>query len=167
MADLITHMASVLLPASLIGGRYVPAVTFGVVLPDLAARMPGEVLEQLDIAGISVPDVLIMGWSILHMPIPYALMCTAIAMGFAARDRRGVWLSLLMGGAIHFAVDILQDHHGLGYLLLYPFSEGRFELGLIHSEATVSFAPWLGLLTVICWAIRWQKTTDVTDSRQD
>ena len=160
-------MASVLLPASLFGGRYVPALTFGVVLPDLAARTPGEALERLDMIGIVVPDALMMCWSILHMPLPYALLCTAIAMGFGARDRLGVWLSLLAGGFLHFAVDILQDHHGQGYFLLYPCSEGRFELGLIHSEATVAMAPWLGLLTAICWAIRWRKTTDVTDSRQD
>jgi membrane-bound metal-dependent hydrolase YbcI (DUF457 family) len=105
--------------------------------------------------GAPVPDALIHVFGIGHAPIGSTLICVPIAYAFAPVARRGVLVWLLAGTVLHYALDVLQDHHGQGYPLLYPLSLRTFELGLIGPEATVPLAPWLLLLTAAAWAARW------------
>jgi len=52
--------------------------------------------------------------------------------------------------ALHLALDVLQSHHGAGYMLMFPLATGSFEFGWIGSEATVPFAlPLSGLAALV------------------
>lgn len=152
MADLVTHAASVLLPCAWWRGRQVPVIMLGALLPDLAARLPSELLEHGGRAlGITLPDPLLQCWTVLHTPAGTALVCLTVAHRFVEAERAPILRSLLLGSLAHYALDVLQDHDGRGYHLLYPLSLTDFELGWIGSEATVGWAPWLALLTAVAW----------------
>ncbi len=154
MADLVTHLCTVLLPAGILGYRRVGPAAVGVALPDLLARVVPLGLVELVKAGIPLPEAVVAGWGVLHEPIPLALAGFVLVGAVVARERREAGIGLAIGAVLHLAVDLLQDHHGRGYFLLAPFSIGRYELGLIGSEATVGVAPWLALVTAVVWAAR-------------
>jgi hypothetical protein len=154
VADLVTHLATALLPGALVG-RWIAPVAVGVALPDLGARVVPMGLEALQQLGAPIPDGLILSFAVLHEPIPLALVCTTLVAAVARAERRRTLLGLWGGCAVHQALDVLQDHHGQGYYLLAPFSLDRYELGLLGSEATVAWAPWLALATAAAWVGRW------------
>lgn len=156
VADLITHLATALLPAAFFPRvRYVGVVALGAALPDLLARVPPLALEVVHYHLFAIPEVLFMPWGALHEPVPLALCCFLLSRLFVAEQRRaaGVWLGV--GCLLHVALDVLQDHHGEGYFLLFPLSTERYELGLIGSEATIHIALPLAFATMVVWGGRW------------
>ena len=155
MADLVTHMCTILLPGALVPSRWVPIAAVGAALPDLASRLPGEVLERAHAAGLPVPDWALMPWGMLHNPIPLVAVCTLVSLSFRPELRNRAWVSLMVGCMAHLVLDVLQDHHGHGYHLWFPLHPLDWELGWLHSEATVGLAPGLAACTVAAWGVRW------------
>jgi hypothetical protein len=148
-------MCVVLLPGALVPRwRLSVIAAVGTTLPDLASRLPSQLLEQLWLRGVAVPDWLMTPWGVFHLPLPLVLICVLIALGFRPSDRAAVLGALWVGVALHLGVDLLQDHHGQGYRLLFPLSHMDVELGLIHSEATPVLAPWFALVTGGAWTLR-------------
>lgn len=155
MADLITHGCTALLWKAWRGGGHVPAFTAGALLPDLLSRVPTIGLTRLhDQHGWPIPEPLIYGWLPLHLPTGMLLSAALLAFLFPAAERPAVFRALLGGMVLHLGVDLLQDHYGVGYALLYPFSLWSWELGLMGSEDTVLLAPFLVGLTAFVW---WRK----------
>lgn len=155
MADLVTHVASALLWKSLSGGRRTALLVVGVVLPDLAGRVPTMLATRLDGAlGLRLPDALISGWGVLHMPLGFMAMCLLLSLVVVRADRVAVFKGLLAGCALHLALDLLQHHVGVGYPLVFPFSSWHFELGWIGSEATVPWALPSLAVSALMWAAR-------------
>lgn len=154
MADLVTHLCTALLPGSLLGAPRATWLALGAVLPDLASRVPGLLLDLVRSAGVDLPAYLHAPLSVLHMPI--GVLCGGVLLGPLVHptQRAQAVRWLIAGGMLHLAVDALQDHHGLGYFLFFPLNTGRYELGWIGSEATVAWAPWLALLTAVARGIR-------------
>ena len=161
MADVVTHLASGVLPAALFAPRLLGPVAIGTVLPDATGRVPQIAIQLLS---IPVPDAVSWGLDVLHQPLAQLLFAGLIALGFCERDRRAALLGMVVGIGLHFGLDVLQDHHGQGYHLLFPLSVQRFELGWIGSEATVSVAPWIGAVTlvVVLWRL-WRRATRPPD----
>jgi hypothetical protein len=155
VADLVTHVCVVLLPASVVRSPLVPVVVAGTVLPDALGRAVPLALDGARRMGAPVPEVVIWPWAALHEPFGWALVSVLIAQLFVGRQRPSILAALWLGGALHTALDVLQDHHGQGYLLLAPFTTRTFELGWIGSEATVRLAPALALVTALAWTLRW------------
>lgn len=155
MADLVTHLCTALLPGAFVRARWLPVIVVGTALPDIGARVPGMGLRLLYRAGVPVPEPLFDLAGVLHMPSGMVLGAALAAFLFREAERRPAFLALLGGCGLHLMVDLLQDHHGNGYLLFFPFSLYDWELGLIGSEATVPLAPWLALATATAWMGRW------------
>ncbi len=155
MADLVTHLCAVLLPGALVRSPLVVVVAAGAALPDLLGRAVPLALDGARRAGAPIPEAAIWPWVGLHEPLGWMLVSILIGQLFVRRDRRRGVLALWCGGAMHALVDVLQDHHGQGYLWLAPFSLRTFELGWIGSEATVGWALPLALATVVAWLIRY------------
>ena len=155
MADLVTHLCSGLLVSGALAPRRAGVLTMGALLPDLGSRMPALALEALVRMGIPVPEVAIHPWAVLHMPLGTMLGCALLAGLFPEQRRVGVFGWMVLGAAIHYGLDLLQDHHGCGYFLAFPATTSRWELGLIGSEQTVVWAPWLALATAVVWSLRW------------
>ena len=153
MADLVTHACTALLPGALFPSvRYLPLVTLGTVLPDLLGRVVPMALEPF--ARLGLPEQLLWPWSGLHQPAGWLLVAALLSFAFAERERPKVLQALIVGCTLHLGLDLLQDHHGEGYVLLAPFSTTKWELGLIGSEATVGVAIPLLVVTAIAWAVR-------------
>lgn len=163
MADLVTHLCSALLPGLWLSRPQRTALALGVTLPDAVARAPGLALDLVRRAGVAVPLDLDAPLSVAHMPIG-ALGLALVLGGLVAPEQRGLatrWL--VAGSALHLGVDLLQDHHGQGYRVLFPLTTWRFELGCVGSEATVPWAPWLALATAAAWAARWASRRRTVD----
>lgn len=151
VADLVTHACSALLPGALFRSRFVPFVVVGTIVPDALGRAIPLALERLYAHGVPVPMPVLWAWAGLHEPFGAALSALVLALCFAEPDRKRVLLALWAGCALHTGVDVLQDHHGEGYVLFLPFSDVDFELGWIGSEATVTIAVPLAIVTAAAW----------------
>jgi hypothetical protein len=91
------------------------------------------------------------------MPIGIAVQSWMVAMLFREEQRRVAFWNLFAGGMLHLGVDLLQFHFGMGYLLLFPFSNWDYEVGWMGSEATVPLVPVLLPLTVAAAWFRWKQ----------
>lgn len=154
MADLVTHACTALLPGAFLPARHLPLVTFGTVLPDLLGRVVPMVLAPLGHAA-GLPELVIWPWNGLHEPAGWLLVSAVLSFAFVEKERAKALLALITGCALHLGLDVLQDHHGEGYVLLAPFSTAKLELGLIGSEATVDVALPLLAVTAAAWAARF------------
>lgn len=154
MADLVTHACTALLPGAFVRSRWTPVVTLGTVLPDALGRAVPIGLERAMSAGAPLPDVALVPWTALHTPLGCVLLSALLATGFLEPQRRTALGALLVGCALHFALDLAQDHAGEGYVLFAPFSVAQFELGWIGSEATVEIALPLLVVTALAWSPR-------------
>jgi len=154
VADLMTHMATGLLVKSATRGPYTAAMVAGTVLPDLGARVPAMGFSKLAQSGVNVPPEIPYAFEVLHMPVGVLFLCCIVACFFDVDQRRGVFLNLLGGCLLHLALDVTQDHMGVGYLLAYPFSTSDFELGWMGSEATVPWALIISPIALVFWWLR-------------
>ena len=164
MADLVSHLAVVLLPGVLWPRKaQVGLAAVGAALPDLFGRAIPIVFGTF-IGPRGLPEAVQHPWGVLHQPLGLALLAGLLGQAFAPGHRLAATLSLLVGCAAHFALDVLQDHHGQGYYLLYPISHGHWELGIMGSEATVSAALPLAGVVLMVWAGRqWIDSRQSTD----
>lgn len=155
MADLITHTCAAVLWKVATARPMVATFVAGTCAPDLIGRVPSMALTVLRWKLPAIPEWLLYVWGVAHMPAGILLCSWALAFLFPENVRRVAFLNLLGGGMLHVAVDLLQAHFGVGYLLLFPFSLWDFELGWIGSETTVLIVPFLLPATVAaaCW--RW------------
>ncbi len=156
MADLITHTCVAYLVKAIPGRPNVATFVLGTCLPDLLGRVPGMGLTWLRWSIPAIPEWAVYVWAPLHMPAGILLSSFLLSFLFPEAGRRAVFLNLLGGGLLHIAVDLLQRHFGVGYLLFFPFSWWDFELGWIGSEDTVRIVPFLVPLTagVALWRRR-------------
>ncbi|MEO0602822.1 MAG: hypothetical protein AAF211_15370 [Myxococcota bacterium] len=155
MADLVTHLCSVLLPGAIVPHRALGAAAIGVVLPDALGQAPPIALGLLQEAtGLSIPEPLLWSFGAFHAPVGILLTTAMLSQSFVRGQRTEAFVAMTAGAAMHLLVDLLQFHHGRGYALLAPFSWETFELGLIGSESTVDLAlPILGV-TAAAWVVR-------------
>ncbi|MFK7930372.1 MAG: metal-dependent hydrolase [Myxococcota bacterium] len=155
MADLVTHLASALIPGVALRADRAAALALGAALPDVGGRVPGLFIELLETLGLPHPGVAHVPFGILHQPA--GALLTAVVLSFVVPEKDRPWTAgcLAIGVLGHLALDALQDHHGYGYFLLVPFEFSRYELGYIGSESTVPWAPWLALATALLWTVRW------------
>jgi hypothetical protein len=154
VADLVTHVCVVLLPGSLVRSPLVVVAAAGAALPDLLGRAVPMALDGARRAGAPIPEAAVWPWVGLHEPFGWILVSIVIGQLFVRAHRWRVVVALWAGAAVHTLLDLLQDHHGQGYLLLAPFSVRSFELGWIGSEATVSWSVPLAIATAAAWLLR-------------
>jgi hypothetical protein len=147
----VTHACTALLPAAGLRTPRVGLVVVGAVLPDATGRVFPLGLDLLGRMGLPLPEWATWPWTALHEPFGWALTCALAASAFVEGQRASAFRLLAAGCALHTALDLTQDHHGEGYLLLAPVSTARFELGWIGSEATVPHALPLLAATLVAW----------------
>lgn len=157
VADAVTHLCSGLL-VQLLGPpgpvrRWAPLFVAGAVLPDLLSRAPSTVLGMIHSHLHPLPSFILYCWNPLHLPAGILIYSLLLALLFPQAQRRAALVALLAGGGLHVAIDLCQRHVGLGYPLLIPFSGRDFELGLMGSEATVPWAPWVVGGTLLLWGV--------------
>ncbi len=161
MADLVTHLAAGVLVKAIAGlrrpggRRDLPAFLLGCVLPDAISRVPTIGMTALLHGGLPIPEPLIYGFYVLHMPLGLLPATWLVASRFEAAQRPTIWANLLGGAALHLALDLLQRHWSAGYMLLYPLSTWHWEAGLIGPEDSVLIAGPLSVVAGLAW--RWTR----------
>ena len=90
-------------------------------------------------------------WVPMHLPVGMLVLSFSLCLLFPAPRRRIVFANLLGGMALHLGLDLLQDHQGVGYQLLFPLWDRPLELGIFGSEDSVLVAPVLALLALGAW----------------
>lgn len=150
MADLVTHSALAVLLKASTRGPMTAVFVLGTVLPDLCSRVPAIALGYVHVHLVRLPALATHGWQPLHQPVGMLILAYLVAMMFQESVRRAVFANLVGGMALHLLVDMLQDHHGAGYLVGFPVWTGSFEFGWIGSEATVW---WAVPLAIAAWAL--------------
>jgi len=157
VADLVTHASVAVLAKAGTRWRMVPVFVAGTLAPDLFSRMPALSLGWVHTELMELPPVLTYGWNPLHQPLGMLILAYGLSLVFAEEERVAVFRNLLGGMFLHLGLDLLQHHHGVGYLLGFPFSTWAFELGWIGSEDSVLAAPILALLAAWAWRQRRRK----------
>lgn len=155
MADLITHACAAVLWKAATGGPRVAVFVAGTCLPDYLARVPamGFTVARWYLPGLS--EAWVYMWAPLHLPVGILVWGWMLGFLFPVERRREAVANLVGGGLLHLAVDVLQTHYGVGYLLLFPFSLWDWEARLIGSEDTVKIVPFLLPLTALAAWARW------------
>lgn len=149
MADLITHACAAVLFKAATGNRRTRTFVAGTLLPDVLARAPAMTLSRINAVFEPLPDTLIYMWMPLHLPVGMIPAAVGLSLLSPPSQRRETCANLLGGMLLHLAVDLLQTHYAPGYRIFFPFSDVGVELGLIGSEDTVRFAPFLVVVTAI------------------
>lgn len=158
MADLVTHACTALLcKVPYRRPQHIATFVAGTCVPDLFGRVPCMALTSLRWSLPALPEALIYPWNVLHMPFGVLLGSYLLTFLFPEADRRAVYRNLVGGGLLHLAVDLLQFHFGVGYLLLFPFSTWDYELGWIGSEDTVRAVPVLVPVTALLAWVSWRR----------
>lgn len=121
MGDWVSHVLLAYGFAVLADARWKSLVVGGALLPDV---FPRAVETLLNLGGWSL-----MPWFFpTHTFVGSALLAAAAAQAFA-RDRREAFGLLSLGALTHYVSDGLERHFA-GHAPLWPFSDGRVELGL-------------------------------------
>lgn len=154
MADLLTHGAAAVLVKAGTRWRMAPVFVAGSLAPDMMSRAPAIAMGWVHRELTPVHPMLAYGWDPLHQPVGMLILAYLLSMLFAESLRRAVFLNLLGGMLLHLALDLLQDHQGVGYLLAYPFSDWLFEFGWVGSEDSVYVAPVFAAAAIWAWRVR-------------
>ena len=97
-------------------------VMVGSLIPDIV-----KIGLVFDLAGVEIWDFI----TPLHTPAGSLLVAALISLLFCNLT---VFLLLVIGFTIHYVLDFLMGHVSGGMLLLFPFSWGEYQLGLIQSD---------------------------------
>lgn len=138
MPDLVTHYAVAHLAAR---RSWRPATTMfllGTLLPDLLTRPFYILLPQTY-------------WLVtpLHTPVGIVIVSWMIAVLFRVEARRQIFMALVLGAFLHFALDAMQRHLVAGYFWLWPFSWWTTERGLFWPEESLMIAPVLAATIIL------------------
>lgn len=159
MPDLVTHAAIAYLFRVGTGRRHVPAFVAGSYAPDLLCRVPALFFTMVNARVAPMPDVLIYGWEPLHTPIGMLLSSFLLSRLFVPTQRNAVFGNLFGGMLLHLALDVLQEHWGVGHLLLFPVTSWSYELAWVGSEDSVFAAPVLGLAALLTFLVRRRRAS--------
>jgi hypothetical protein len=157
----MTHMASAYLVKRAVSpGKNMLAFLAGATLPDLVSYLPlfvvgaGASLQRAGLLDLhrlpSWFEDLPYLFAPFHGIVPFFLLCWILALGFPAERRKGIFVNLASGAALHFLMDLLQvSHNPVGYLF-FPFSRDSVSLGWIGTESSLAAAPLLaGVAAVV------------------
>jgi len=152
VADLLTHGAAAVLLKAGTRWHFCPVFVLGTFVPDVFSRIPAIVLTWVHLHLVALPPQVLTMWQPLHQPFGLFFLAYLLCLFFDVGQRRLVFWNLVGGMALHLGLDVLQDHHGAGYQLGFPFTDAVWELGIIGSEATVwTAAPLAALAAFVAW----------------
>ena len=141
MPDWFTHVLVAWSLCTVLGFRYKEFNSENTVIAMLGALLPDAVKIAIPIQFLSGHDPSTMVATI-HTPLGSLILGATLSLLF--KDKKTVFLFLLLGILTHFALDILMSYYSGGTYLLYPFSWNQWQIGLI---STVDYK--ISLLTVI------------------
>ena len=130
MPDWFAHILVAYVLCSILGIKFkvfskenTAIVMVGALIPDMV-----KVGLIFDFLGMDVWDFI----APLHTPVGSMLSAALFSLLFEARKR--IFSLLILGASTHLALDFLLMHVSGGMLLLFPFSWGKWQLGVIQCD---------------------------------
>jgi len=131
--NMVPFLAGSTLPDLL---SYIPLMTIGITVPLIKTGLihlespPGWLFE--------IPYCFYP----FHALVPFMLLCWFFVLWCPVKARRGVFLNLVLGSMLHFALDGLQINPNEYSYFLFPFSMKALELGWIGTESSLYVVPF-------------------------
>jgi len=144
MPDLLTHTLFVTPLKSKFSKSFI-FILLGTILPDIFGRM----------LGIVFPNSGFIAWLQIgiHTPVSLILIAYIISFFFEEKDRKTIFIYLIIGIYIHLLLDLFQKTTTFGYLWLFPFSFSYFNIPLIWPDETIFLIPLLILINLLIYLI--------------
>lgn len=151
MPDWITHIAVAWTLCTILGFKYKQFNTTNTVLVMVGAVIPdavkvGMIIEYL---GYGTWDFI----TPLHLPMGSLIITAMITLLF--KEKKTVFLFLLLGLATHFGLDLLLMNVTGGITLFYPFYWGQWQLDLVatndYNITIVALAVALVVYLISVW----------------
>ncbi len=132
MPDLAVHLAAATPLRRIFRDRPMRLLVLsGTVLPDLAYKGVAVALS-------GNPDFAL----VTHTPVGVVLLAYAASFIFEESQRGRAFLALLVGAALHIALDFTKGYLGAGVIpLAYPVDARPLELDWFRPEANLWLAP--------------------------
>ena len=150
----MTHLsAAYLVKRAVSPRRNMLAFLLGATLPDLISYIPQSIIAitlSLERAGVLRSDQIPIWFSDLprlfypfHGIFPFIILCWILALLFPIASRQGILLNLILGGCLHFSLDLMQIRYGTVGYLLFPLSNRSYSLDWIGTESSLYVVPFL------------------------
>lgn len=128
MPDWITHILVAWSLCTILGFKYkqfnpgnTAIAMIGALLPDMVKiYIPIQLFTGNDISVFVAP---------FHMPLGSLILAGMFTLFF--KEKKIIYLFLVLGIVTHFALDLLMIYSGGGIYLLYPLSFNQWQMGLI------------------------------------
>ena len=157
MPDWLAHILVAWILCNILGIKFkffskenTAIVMVGALIPDIV-----KVGLIFDFLGMDVWDFI----APLHTPIGSMLSAALLSLLFEERKR--IFYLLIFGAALHFALDFLLMHVSGGMLLLFPFSWGEWQLGVIQCDNY-----YVALIALILACVIYILSRDITKAKR-
>lgn len=132
MPDLLTH-ALFAYPAKKIFPEKLVFILIGSILPDLLGRA----------LGVFISNSSFVYWLQLaiHTPLSLLLFAYSLSFFFPEKDRKTVFILILIGVISHFFLDLFQKTITVGNLWFFPFSFASPQIQLIWPDESIFTIP--------------------------
>jgi membrane-bound metal-dependent hydrolase YbcI (DUF457 family) len=130
MPDWLTHVLVVWSLCTIIGFRYKQFSPENTAIAMLGALLP-------DAVKIAIPFQLLTGYdpsivvATLHMPVGSIILAAMCSLLF--KEKKTIFLFLLLGVLTHFGLDLLMTYYSGGTYLFFPLNWGQWQVGLIST----------------------------------
>ena len=141
MPDLATHITVAYL-ANKRAQLSAPMIMTGAVLPDISRAM------------LFILPYHRYHLEAFHAPLTTLALAALLCLGFRPGTRRFVLLSVVIGAATHYLLDLFQYHYSGGYYWFFPFSLARYEIGIAGTEDSLFVLP---LLLIVAGILIWRE----------
>lgn len=155
MPDLITHC---LASRIIVLGRfkkYLLLFLIGAILPDVLSRVPHFFLAFSYRCSWVI--------AVFHSPLVLILFVLIFALLF--KDKKQAGSGLFFGMVFHLFLDSFQRHIGGSYYWFFPFSFKTGEFGLFWPEESLSFIPYLILITLAFYGFELYRKGRITGQK--
>jgi hypothetical protein len=130
MPDWLTHILVAWSLCTILGFRYKEFTSENTALAMLGALLPDAVKIAIPLQFLSGHDLSVLVTT-LHTPVGASILAAMLSLLF--KDKKTVFLFLLLGILTHFALDLLMSYYSGGIYLLYPLSWTQWQIGLIST----------------------------------
>jgi hypothetical protein len=141
MPDWLTHIVVAWSLCTIIGFRYKEFNPGNTAIVMLGALLPDAVKLAIPIQFLTGYDLSVL-LTTIHMPVGSFILAAMLSLLF--KEKRSIFLFLLLGILTHFGLDLLMGFYSGGIYLLYPLYWNQWQIGLI---STVDYK--ISLLAII------------------
>lgn len=127
MPDWITHIVVAWTLCTILGFKYKQFNTGNTVIVMIGSLIPDifKIYIPLEFLGVYVTDFI----APIHLPMGSLILATIICLFF--KDKKAIFMFLVLGVFTHYALDSLLTYVSGGMLLLFPFSWITWQLRVI------------------------------------